>query len=99
MIPPEADLHIPKEMPVFTMSDNDIGEGWQRVGINELVRSSCQVYTVYPFSGWHISSYRTSEGYLNRGVSNYRKPASARAWFTVLFPLIRKQVNHLIGRD
>ncbi len=88
-IPPESDLHLPKNMPTFFLADADIGEGWRVVPTGTLVRSSYQVFSLYP-PGWRISSYSTRDRYHSNGASYYRAPASVKAWCTVLPQMVAK---------
>jgi len=96
---PRSPSDIPKNLPVFNLGPGETGPGtgWTSVGTNVLVRTTDQVYRLHPRVGWQLSAYFTSEHFANPGLSHFRRPASLRAWLTVLVALPRKYWRKLKG--
>lgn len=89
---------LPPNQPVVGM--DDVGKGWRRVSVGEKVKTYYQAYMLAPGTpGWRLSSFYTSEQFINQGRSHYRAPASLKAWLTILFPLIRKWFRGLFSAD
>lgn len=81
---------LPINQPIVGLEDDQVGRGWRRVSVNELVRTHYETYLLLPRPHWALGSFFTSDGYRNRGVTHYRAPASLSAWASLVAPLARK---------
>lgn len=78
------------EIPTINITNEETDPGWRRVETGEVVKTYYQCYYFAPEVGWRLSSFWTVEEYRNRGVSNYREPASVKAWLIILPQLVKK---------
>jgi hypothetical protein len=78
------------ELPSINITAQETDPGWRRVETGEVVKTWYQTYSLFPKPRWVISSYWSSEGYVNRGRANYRQPLSFKAWMTVVPQLVAK---------
>lgn len=84
---------LPAYQPVIPFDDSQIGRGWRRVSVGEVIKPSFQAYVLMPPNpGWRISS---CDGMKVTGMTHYRAPASLRAWLTVAPQIARKWYSRL----
>lgn len=77
--------------PTLFMAPSETDPGWRRVETGETVKTHFQAYLISPPEArWAISSFWSSEGFVNRGRTHYREAVSLGAWLTVAPQLARK---------
>ncbi len=94
---PQPAYHIPMDplptyQPVIGLDDGQIGTGWRRVAVDEVVKTYFQSYLLVPRGHWALTSFYTKQGVKVSGRSHYRAPASLSAWLSVAWPVLCKLV-------
>lgn len=84
-LPPHLGQH-----PIVGLDDDQIGRGWRRVAIGEVVKTHYETWLLLPHPHWALGAFFTSDGYRNKGVTHYRAPSSVRAYLSVALPCARK---------
>lgn len=73
------DASIPAHQPMLS-TGGDVGKGWMALGTGALIKSSDQYYAFHTTPpGWRLSTFVTSDGFVNSGRQTYRRPVSLRA--------------------
>ncbi len=84
---------LPLYQPVITLDDEQIGRGWRRVAVDEVVKTYFQSYLLIPQPHWALTSFYTDKGIKVTGRTHYRAPASFGAWLSVAWPVLCKVVR------
>lgn len=88
---------LPPNQPIF--APDEVGAGWRRVRVGEVVKTHYQYFALHPRVTWKLSAYFTAEGLVNDGRATYRGPVSLRAWGVVMWALVPKLWKHYVKKE
>ena len=93
-VPPDQ---LPPNLPTFLAED--VGEGWRKPSFGEIVQTHWEHLSLYPTVERKLTAYFTKEGLKHDGRTNYRVPASGRAWLRVIRQIPRKWWRHYVKHE